>query len=195
MITEYTHFVGLIELPDTASSGVITPWLQEKIDRLEPKILTEVLGYQLYSDEKVKDLTNTSIIFNGGVDYTDKHDRPNHYSGFKQVGLNPIANYIYCIHLGERYSTVTLNGVRSANVENMKEVYPSDKIQLAWNQMVEWLWIMDDYIRSENRTNGTYASYLGLDYPPYDKSYSIGIVNDMPEMSNNQYFQKYPAIK
>ena len=141
----------------------------------------------MYSD-LVTNIDATSGVWYdllNGADFTDKLNRANHWQGFKTVGLNAIANYIYYNYKDENLSITTNNGETMPAFENMTLVPSESKMRCAWNEMVEWLWIMDDYIR---QNQDSYPDYIGLTYPPFNiNDYVIGC--EPSESSNNEFFQ------
>lgn len=187
MITLYTHFVGNINLPNTSPNNSFGEALAVAIAKYEPIFLKEILGITLY------DLFQTNIAQGSGVyhdllvgaDYTNSSDIACRYEGLNGVGTNPIANFIYCKVQEERFTNAIGIGERQANSENMVLASPSLKIIQAWNEMVDWLWVLDDFLRETE----DYPTYIGINYPPYDKTNYYG--SYIPHMvSNNKYFQK-----
>lgn len=183
-ITTYQHFIGDISLPKTANNGVIDSYLNETITRVEPRFLSEVLGYSLYQ-LLMTNISQTSGIYYdllNGADFTDKNGLANHFEGLKGIGTCPMANLVYYTIQDEKYSTTQTIGEKKAKAENSTDVNPVYKMVKAWNNMVDMLWIMDDFLRQKNTANSSYAEYIGLTYPPY-----IGECGNIP---NNKYFQK-----
>jgi len=186
-ITLYTHFIGNINLPNTSPDIAEGEALAVSIAKYEPQFLTNVLGFALY-ELFLANIDEGSGVYHDllvGADFTDKLGRANHWQGLNNAGFNPIANFIYYKVMNEKFSNTMGIGERRANAENMGNGSPLSKMVSAWNEMVEWLWIMDDFLR-QNSTD--YPDYIGIDYPPFDKSYypSNTAVN---EAANNQYFQ------
>lgn len=188
MITLYTHFVGNINLPNTSPNTSFGEALAVAINKYEPIFLKEILGRTLYDLFQANIAQGSGVYHDllNGADFTDSNDIETHYEGLNQVGLNPIANFIYCKVQEERFSNTMGIGERQGNAENSIVFSPSLKIVNAWNEMVDWLFIMDDFIR---QNEDDYPDYIGLDYPPYNKSLYVGRWT-ITDNANNKYFQK-----
>jgi hypothetical protein len=187
MDTTLAHFTGNITLPNTDITKTEGKLLQSYINKYEPIILTEILGYTLYTLYEANKMQGSGVYHDlrVGADFTDKLERANRWQGFITAGMNPIANYIYCKYLEETEVAVTGVGTRKANSENMVLASPLPKMQRAWNEMVEWLWIMDDFLR---QNESSYPDYIGIQYAPFvQSSYIAGC--EPHGASNNKYFQ------
>lgn len=159
-ITSTDMFVGTINIPLASESD--TEALTVFIDKYEPQILSEVLGYQLATD--VKDAFDAGAVtgvyydlFNG-KEFTDKHGRLNKWPGFLTVGYSPIAFYIYCKWLADAQTYTTMSGEASTNATNAVKASPNMKLADAWNEMVDWLVLMDDFL-VQNADD--YPDYIG----------------------------------
>jgi hypothetical protein len=177
-ITTHQHFVGDINIPNADPTKVGEGGLTVFINKYEPKLLSECLGYKMYTDMKQAfDAGAVSgVWFNlfAGAKYTDKYGRANNWPGFTAVGFNLIANYVYCNWM-ENSATYTTGGgekkTKSTNADNTNGVV---KMVNAWNQMVELLFVMDDFIVQN-----------AADYPDY-----IGRQQWCAEYGNENYYEK-----
>jgi hypothetical protein len=162
-ITNFRFFTGQISLPNTNIDMSEGEELKQMIVDLEPKFLTALLGFEFadtfYSilidgtnalgdpvlDSAYSGYDHISKILDGG-DFIDKLNRKNYWVGFKKIGANAIANYIYCNMIAKRMSNSTSLGERAMEAENARIADLKPKYIRAWNEMVEWNWILDNYI-------------------------------------------------
>lgn len=183
MLTTNSQFIYDISLPATDQNTGQGEELKNWTTVLEPKFLTEILGYEMYKDfnTHINDGSGQWFDFIEGKEFVDKLGRQNTWDGFKTVGANPIAYFIYYEWVRNNHTTLTSLGTVMGAMENSTLVGPNDKLVNAWNRMVELLWVMDDYLR-QNST--LFPNYLGLNNQPFIES-----VDYRSNVSNNKYFQ------
>jgi hypothetical protein len=68
---------------------------------------------------------------------------------------------------------------------------PARKIRDAWNEMVDWLWTLHDFLYINK---DSYPSYIGLTFPPYQVGrfrYSTGLqgITGYNRIPNQRYFR------
>jgi hypothetical protein len=182
-ITTYLHFVGPIAIPNTAPSVVGGANLVNLIEKYEAKFLEDVLGYKLY-DLLMTNINEGSGIYHDllvGKAYTDSQDINRYWKGFREIGTNPIANYIYCEWQKQNFSQTTSLGERRGKFENMTDSGQAQKYKDSWNDMVDMLIVMDDFL-TVNKAD--YTNYIGETFP-IDCNYS----NYTRPPSNSKYFK------
>jgi hypothetical protein len=160
----YTHFVGNIELPNTASTTPEGAALAISMNKLEPLFLENILGYKmkkdLYTAMDVVTPPTSGIWFDlcNGKEYTDRSGKLQKWNGWKTIGLNPIANYIYTIIQAERISSTTGVGEQASAFANGIRASIDRKISEAWNEMVGFNINMHEFIYANK---ADYPDYLG----------------------------------
>lgn len=163
-LTTYEHFIGEINIPINSASGPDAEALELFIAKYEGKLLSGVLGYKLASTLLAAFNTDpqptTGVLFDlwNGKDYIDKHGRENHWPGFITIGQNLIANFIYCKWQADSNTFTTGNGEQKSKFTNSVNASPDAKTVRAWNEMVEMLLVMDDFI-CQNIAD--YPDYIG----------------------------------
>jgi len=134
--------------------------IQVYIDKHEPDILRQILGYSLYKafitgldvatpDQKWIDLRD-------GSEYTDSSGDLEKYDGISII----IADYVYYKIISNIQNNPTDSGVVSAELENAKITSPRTKLVFAWNDMVKRKCFMDEFIiQKNNETPDTYENF------------------------------------
>ena len=188
MITTNSQFIYDIALPQTDQNIGLGEELKNYTTVLEPKFLTAVLGYSMYKDLVTHSLDGSGqwYDFINGNEFVDDLGLTTLWNGFKTIGSNPIAYFIYFEWVREHQTTLTSLGTSQAAMQNSQLVSPNDKLVGAWNKMVELLWVMDDYLQ---KNSSLFPNYIGIDYPPF-KTYG----NDASGHANNDYFQTINAM-
>ena len=157
------------------------------INELEPKVLEDLMGYELYKNYKAgiaagspaakwlairdgKEYTVSGklvkwkgLIFKEGVD------------GVTQAKKSLIANYVYCKWIENNRTVTTASAEKVANVNSIAtNTNSKSKIVRAWNQMVDW-----------NKSFVDFLYFNEADYPEFsnhevpcsllDKQNSLGL--------------------
>jgi len=163
--TDYTYFVGSINLPNTAPSLSEGAELVLFIDKYESKYLTDILGYKMAKDfisnMLVVSPPTSGIWFDllNGKEFTDSNGNLNKWQGFNTIGFNPIANYVYCELLEARETQTTGVGGQKSKINNSVQTSSRQKVVSAWNDMVELNCILYDFLI----VNATlYPDFIGL---------------------------------
>lgn len=179
MIIDASYFYGQLSIPQITDAAVIAN-LNWFINEYEPKLLTNLLGYELYkftvdnpSDADVLKLIN-------GTDYGDNK----HWNGLK-FGTSPlkkslIANYVYYWWMRNNMSQTTIGGEKESKAENAIGSSPRYKMVRAWNDMVEMNIQLRDYLNASLEFYPTYVdpvTSLHYLYP-----YRWNRVNDQTEL-------------
>jgi len=139
MIIDSTYFIGDINLAQLGQLAVQEN-LQGFIDKYEPIILQELLGYQLYTDfiaglgedpiqQKWLDLRDGAI-------YTGRNGLTK-WIGLTDKKHSLIANYVYYEYMRNEAEITVGSGVVTPEVENATRTGPRFLQVRAWNEMVE----------------------------------------------------------
>ena len=165
LITTYADFVGSINLPNVSSSTPEGEALDLAIAQYEQEYLSKMFGYELAKEIQlalVPPASTSGVIYDliNGKEFTDKLDRPNKWIGFRVIGQNAIANYIYCKFKNTNRTITAGIGEVKPNNENMSMAIDTAKVSDAWNAMVELNYILDDFLNKNI-----------ADYPTYNTNY------------------------
>lgn len=162
-LTTYNQFVGTINIPNSDPSSPEGSELAGFISEFEPKFLAQLLGnplFDLIQEALTPPAATSGNIFDliNGKEFTDSSGRLNKWPGFKQIGNNPIAYYVYYQIIGDRESTTTGIGEKVAKAQNMNDASASWKMKKAWNRMVEINLVLNDFLTVKK---DIYPDYLG----------------------------------
>lgn len=144
-ITSVSHFVDDLQLPHP--EAVLT----QSITIHEPYVLENVLGYEMYKT-LYANLSNVSGIWYdliNGKEFTNEDGELMKWHGFKKVGYNPLACYVYCNELRKNLTITTGIGEMSSSNENMRATSPIQKHKNAWNKMTDLFCVMDEFLCAE----------------------------------------------
>lgn len=163
-IINKTYFQkGELKLPIDNISDI-----QYFIDNHEKKILELLLRYSLYN-EFITALAGTPaqkwIDLRDGKTYTDSKGYLQEYEGIKQI----IADYVFFYIIKDKVNYSSDSGVRIANIENSEITHPRYKQKYAWNDMVDRIYYLNEFIIITNESDSTtYPDYKPItDTKPY----------------------------
>jgi len=154
-IIDHTFFQkGQLKLP----IDNITDW-QFFIDKHEPEILNEILGYELARDFQSA-LAGTPdqkwVDLRDGGEYTDGNDYLQKYEGIYYI----IADYVYFNIISDKQNYATDSGVKRGLTDNSEIANPKYKQVWAWADMKVRINSMDEFINYTNDlVSDTYANY------------------------------------
>ncbi len=157
MLIDKTFFIGNINIPNTDKQATIEK-LEWFINRYEPELLQNVLGYELYQEFKTgiagEDPAQKWKDLRDGAEYTGLNGRLAKWRGLLEIVVpasgegedaiaaqkqSIIANYIYYFFLRSTVSQTSGAGENVAKVENGIAISPEGKMTVAWNEMVNWI--------------------------------------------------------
>lgn len=161
-----TYFFGPLNI---AQKATVASSLSEFIAEHEDKLLTDLLGYELYKAYKVGIAVSTPEAkwtdLRDGKEYEKRNGIPSKWKGLKftegTAKKSLIANYVYWHWLENEASLTSGTGEKSAISENAVNVSPAGKMVNAWNQMVYWNWELVEFLLSNPD-----------DYPEFINHYS-----------------------
>jgi hypothetical protein len=165
-----SYFFGPLTIPqksDAAVSSSLT-WL---INELEPKLLTDLLGYELYKtyaagiavlptpDAKWTDLRD-------GKEYTNRSSILTKWKGLKYTEgttakKSLIANYVYWHWMEKEASASTGTGEKVPNAQNAVNTSPIHKMVRAWNEMVCMNFELIEFLLSNQSTYPEFVNHYG----------------------------------
>jgi hypothetical protein len=161
-----SYFFGPLHVAqksDSAVSGSLTMFIDEHEDRL----LTDLLGYDLYKAYKAGIANSTQIYkdIRDGKEYTNRAGISTKWRGLiYTVGSakkSLIANYVYWHWMQNEVSSTTGTGEKVAANQNAVNVSPAGKMVEAWNEMVTMIWDLIEFLLTKES-----------DYPQFQEQYS-----------------------
>ena len=174
-LIDLSYFHGNVSIPNLGINEGNTASVNDFIVKYEKKFLSEILGYKMYS-QLVTAYTPTAPISGiwfdlvNGKRFIDSLGRDNYFGGLADISegdsykLSPIANYIYWQFMKNTATNTVGIGESITATENAFRVSPKDKMVTAWNEMVEWNMIMDDFIKQNEEK---YPDYIGFTQDVY----------------------------
>lgn len=133
--------------------------LQQYIDKYEPRILTRVLGYQLYKEFNTAIAGSSPaqkwIDLRDGSEYTYSSEL-RYFDGLKTLTVN----YVYFKFIKEQSQFNTGVGIKSINTENSENTDSSFKQVYAFNELVDINEQLYEFITAKNdEVADTYENY------------------------------------
>ena len=159
MLINDTYFTGKIVLPVSDIQNELNGYIL----RLEPEILTKVLGYDLkkaFLDgleddpilQKWTDLLEGKEYQVNGIYYN--------WRGFtNDLKESIISNYVFCYYLQHGSKFNSQFGLRQVNTENSQPADIRFKYTMIYNEMIDWIAELDQFIVAMNGTGDIYPNY------------------------------------
>lgn len=172
-LIDITYFTGEIVIPNT-DKDYIAQRLVLFIEKYEDNFLRDVLGYDLYKSFKAGIVNYPSgatdqkwIDIIEGAEYS-RHSRTHQWRGltFENVDgfasgtgqlLSPIANYVYWYWVKDGFSQTMSTGESQAKAENATSISPAFKMVRAWNEMIDWIEELYDFLRINSTTYNNWS--------------------------------------
>ena len=157
-----SYFTGKIFLPNTSTNYSEGQQLLTFINQYEPLFLEYVFGVQMAA--LVQGEINTPANANlakivNGTTFTDWAGRQQKWVGLKNTALlSPVANYVYYQVQQVRDTSSTGIGEMMQQTENATRTNAGAKTTMAWNQMVDWLLKLDEFIEVSSSVS-EYSTY------------------------------------
>lgn len=167
VITSYLNFVGDLNIPNIGSGDPNRDYLDKMIERHEPQFLSDLLGYELANlmiEDQDVETPPTGIYYDllHGKEFTDSLGRLNKWEGFLSEVYNPIAYYVYYLVQQDSFSTTTSIGETRPKMENSEVYTPIEKMNRAWNTMVDINCVLHDFLTVNAED---YPEYRGVEGP------------------------------
>lgn len=159
------NFVTDITLPNVVGTGAQATQLTNFITKYEPRYLKAIFGQEFY-ELLIAGLAAQDADYEGirdGATFTDRNGKVREWLGLADVGVSPIANYVYYHVMKYNVSQTQGIGESMSAVENGTRATSAIKMVEAWNQMVEWNLMLHEYMMVYE---DTFPTYIGIDYPP-----------------------------
>jgi len=184
---DQTYFfaeLSIAQLTDNVNS--LTMFINEH----EEKLLTDLLGYELYKAYKAGIAAGSPAAkwtsIRDGVEYTNRAGYLTKWrgliftdgsSGSGQAKKSLIANYIYWHWMQNNVSVSTASGEKGAKVNAIAiDLTPVNKQVRAWNQMVTWNCELVEFLLSKPDDYPEFQNYYGrVPYNLVKKTNAFGI--------------------
>lgn len=177
-LIDRTYFIGEINIANTEKT-----YVQERIDlfitKYQAELLENILGIELYDAfmagllvdplaDKWKDLRD-------GKSYTDLYGVRRKWVGFANTEKrSPIANYVYYRYKRDDSSITLSMGEAIPKAENATTTDSATKQARAWNEMVDWIILMDNFLGTYPDTYPEYTNaIMPVNFIRYINSFNI----------------------
>ena len=149
-----SYFFGNLLIAQKSDSSVSSSlvWF---IDQHEPRLLTDLLGYELYKNYLAGIAGNVQkyLYIRDGTEFTNRAGILTKWRGVKYLDgtakKSLIANYIFCRWMENETSFTTGTGEKVANNQNAINVSNGHKIIMAWNEMADMIAELCEFLLSK----------------------------------------------
>ena len=188
-IIDTSFFFGQLNIAQKSDSSVSTS-LQALINELEPALLADLLGYDLYKQYlagiALGSPTAKWTELRDGKEYTNRQGVLSKWKGLKYTDGSTtrslIANYVYWHWLQNEASETTGTGEKMPANQNAVNTSPANKMIRAWNEMVDMINELVEFLMSNQAT-----------YPEFLVHYSQGLFykwNGFRSSSNSSLYKQ-----
>ena len=152
-LVDATYFIGEINIAQLGQKSV-----QDKltvfINKYEPQLLTDVLGYAFYKSFKTAiDGDNPEskwIDLRDGAEFDDCNGIAKKWTGFKNTEKqSPIANLVYYWWQRDAVTATAGMGEIIPQGENSGRTSPYEKMRRAWNEMVDQICLLREFLTAK----------------------------------------------
>lgn len=178
-----SYFFGNLTIAQKSDTAVSSSLILF-IDELEVKLLTDLLGYDLYK-AYVAGITEGSPLakwtaLRDGKEYTNRSGINTKWRGLKftdgTAKKSLIANYVYWHWMENEASDTTGTGVKVAANQNAVNASPVGKMIRAWNEMVTWIGDLIEFLLSNESDYETFqVHYARIPISLLKKQNAFGI--------------------
>ena len=167
---DHTYFFAELSIAQKAD---VANSLLMFINEHEERLLTDLLGYELYKAYKTGIAEPTPAAkwteIRDGAEYTSRSGYLTKWkgliliygSGAVKSKKSLIANYVYWHWMSNNQTVSTGSGEKAAANQAAEFVPVAPKMIRAWNQMVDWNRMLIDYIVSKWDTYPEFHNYYG----------------------------------
>lgn len=148
------------------------------IDGKEDELMTRLMGYNLYKLYKAGITASTQIYkdIRDGKEYTNSLGIADKWVGLAfTVGTSKrslIANYVYWHYVRDNHTFTTGSGEKKTDLAI--NVSPDVKLISAWNEMVNWIYALHDFLTVSISTYPDYADVV-IDTELFTKQNSLNL--------------------
>lgn len=180
-LIDISYFFGEINIAQkTESAGSLGNF----IDEMEPRLLTDLLGYELWKAYSAGISAGSPLAkwtaIRDGKEYTNRAGHLTYWDGLVFTKGNAkkslIANFIYWHWMADQSTVTSGTGEKASAAANGVDASPARKMVRAWNQMVKWNAELCEFLLS-NPTDypefQTYYSRIPGDLLNYQNTFGI----------------------
>lgn len=154
------------------------------IDEMEPRLLTDLLGYELYKAYTTGIAAVTPdakwLAIRDGKEYTNRSGHLTYWDGLiftkGTAKKSLIANFVYWHWMADQSTVTTGTGEKASAAANAVDVSPARKMVRAWNQMVKWNCEFVEFLLSNPTDYPEFQNYYGripADLLKYQNTFGI----------------------
>lgn len=160
------YFTRSLFLPNSDANKPEGQQLLAFIAQYEPEFLVKFFGVDL-ADLLQTEINNSGSIAGNiqlivdGCDFVNQAGVKKRWGGLKNTTtyVSPIANYIYYLVQQQRDTSSTGIGEMMQQTQNATRTNAGAKTTFAWNQMVDYLLILDEFIEVSKPTDTQFSTY------------------------------------
>lgn len=161
------YFTRSLFLPNSDANKPEGQQLLAFIAQYEPEFLVKFFGVDLA--DLVQDEINSAGSVGGNVqkivygrDFVNLAGVTKRWVGLVNTTtyISPIANYVYYLVQQQRDTSSTGIGEMMQQTQNATRTNAGAKTTFAWNQMVDYLLVLDEYIHLEKPNDPLLATYV-----------------------------------
>lgn len=165
-LIDISFFFGELNIAQkTESAGSVGLF----IDELEPRLLTDLLGYELYKAFLTGIAAGSPaakwLALRDGKEYTNRAGHLTYWDGLVfskgTAKKSLIANYVYWFWMADQSTVTTGTGEKTSAAANAVDASPARKMVRAWNQMVQWNWELIEFLLSNEADYPEFMNYYG----------------------------------
>lgn len=169
-----SYFSGGLTIAQKSDSAVGTT-LTWFIDQGEEKVLSDLLGYELYKNYK----TGIAAVspdakwadLRDGKEYTNRNEVLSKWKGLKFTSgtakKSLIANFVYFNYMQDQFSITTGTGEKQATNQNAINATAGVKMVRAWNEMVGMNRELVEFLLSNQDTYTEFMDHYSRCIPNY----------------------------
>ncbi len=164
------YFTRSLFLPNSDANKPEGQQLLAFIAQYEPEFLDKFFGVTLAGlvQAEINTPTGVGVVSNlvNGVTFTNSANVVKKWVGLKNTTtyISPIANYVYYLVQQVRDTSSTGIGEMMQQTQNATRTNAGAKTTFAWNQMVDYLLVLDEYIIQNKSQFAQLDTYV----TPYD---------------------------
>lgn len=161
-----SYFFGDLLIAQKSETSVASN-LNLFIDEHEPRLLADLMGYDLYEAYKAGIAAGSPLAkwteLRSGVAYTTRSGISTKWPGLiftnGTAKKSLIANYVYWLWMENTASDSTGTGEKITAAQNAANASPASKMIRAWNQMVNWNCELIEFLLTKADTYPEFQSH------------------------------------
>jgi hypothetical protein len=155
-LIDETYFIGPLTIAQLGHKPTVDS-LRDYITVGQEQLLQAAMGYELYKDfmagldvgsDEVVEQKWLDIL--NGVEFTSLYDRLVKWQGFQpevKLRAGPLTNYVFFNFVRSLNTQQTGTGTAQSKTQNAVQAPPDFKTTDAWNNMVDQIWLLWEFLR------------------------------------------------